>query len=142
MSGTFFVRTASPTSTISPPELRRSSSLSSDAMNLRISASTCAGGEVERACAWTYSPTIEDSRAETIRSCLGVISAFATNLASALNRQNSGFRYAPDDTGVYTDTNEYAGIVPECTNLSVGYQRQHGPRETLDVVHCEQLLEA
>src|SRR3546814_4868150 len=76
MSGTFFVRTASPTSTISPPELRRSSSLSSDAMNLRISASTCAGGEVERACAWTYSPTIEDSRAETIRSCLGVISAF------------------------------------------------------------------
>lgn len=53
-----------------------------------------------------------------------------------------GFRYAPDDTGVYTDTNEYAGIVPECTNLSVGYQRQHGPRETLDVVHCEQLLEA
>ena len=68
--------------------------------------------------------------------------AFATSLASALNQQNAGFRYAPDDTGVYTDTNEYAGIIPECTNLSVGYDRQHGPRETLDVVHCEKLLAA
>lgn len=68
--------------------------------------------------------------------------AFAASLAAALNKQNAGFRYAPDDTGVYTDTNEYAAIVPECTNLSVGYERQHGPRETLDLVHCEQLLAA
>lgn len=68
--------------------------------------------------------------------------AFAASLASALNRLNRDFRYAPDDTGVFTDTNEYAGIVSECTNLSVGYQRQHGPRETLDVVHCEMLLAA
>ncbi|NYF30655.1 hypothetical protein [Sphingopyxis sp. JAI108] len=68
--------------------------------------------------------------------------AFAASLASALNGLNGDFRYAPDDTGVYTDTNEYAGLVPECTNLSVGYQRQHGPRETLDVTHCEKLLAA
>jgi hypothetical protein len=68
--------------------------------------------------------------------------AFAASLASALNGLNGDFRYAPDDTGVYTDTNEYAGLVPECTNLSVGYQRQHGPRETLDVAHCEKLLAA
>lgn len=68
--------------------------------------------------------------------------AFAASLASALNQFDGDFRYAPDDTGVYTDTNEYAGLVPECTNLSVGYQRQHGPRETLDVAHCEKLLAA
>jgi hypothetical protein len=68
--------------------------------------------------------------------------AFAASLASALNQLNGDFRYASDDTGVYTDTNEYAGLVPECTNLSVGYQRQHGPRETLDVAHCEKLLAA
>ena len=68
--------------------------------------------------------------------------AFAASLASDLNRLDDGFRYVPDDTGVFTDTNEYAGIVPECTNLSVGYQRQHGPRETLDVVHCERLRTA
>jgi hypothetical protein len=68
--------------------------------------------------------------------------AFAASLASALNDLNQDFRYAPDDTGVFTDTNEYAGIVPECTNLSVGYHAQHGPRETLDVDHCEKLLAA
>lgn len=68
--------------------------------------------------------------------------AFATSLAAALNRLDRGFRYAPDDTGVFTDTNEYAGIIPECTNLSVGYHGQHGPRETLDVAHCEKLLAA
>ncbi|WP_162854727.1 M28 family peptidase [Sphingobium estronivorans] len=68
--------------------------------------------------------------------------AFAVSLASALNDLNQDFRYAPDDTGVFTDTNEYAGIIPECTNLSVGYHGQHGPRETLDVDHCEKLLAA
>ncbi|MDR7156779.1 putative aminopeptidase FrvX [Sphingobium xenophagum] len=67
---------------------------------------------------------------------------FAFSLANALNGLNPGFRYRPDDTGVYTDTNEYAGIVSECTNLSVGYHGQHGPRETLDVDHCEKLLAA
>jgi len=73
------------------------------------------------------------------RTCSDV---FAASLASALNRLNSGFSYVPDDTGVFTDTNEYAGLIPECTNLSVGYHNQHGPRETLDVPHCEMLLEA
>lgn len=68
--------------------------------------------------------------------------AFAKSLAAALNQENAGFCYAPDDTGVFTDTNEYADIVPECTNLSVGYHHQHGPRETLNLAHCEQLLEA
>jgi len=66
--------------------------------------------------------------------------AFATSLAHSLNTGSPGFRYAPDNTGVFTDTNEYAGIVPECTNLSVGYHNQHGPRETLNLDHCAQLL--
>lgn len=68
--------------------------------------------------------------------------AFAASLAAALNGLDPEFRYAPDDTGVFTDTNEYAGIIPECTNLSVGYHNQHGPKETLDVDHCEKLLAA
>ncbi|WP_225011269.1 M28 family peptidase [Novosphingobium percolationis] len=68
--------------------------------------------------------------------------AFAVSLASTLNGLNPDFRYVPDDTGIFTDTNEYAGLIPECTNLSVGYHGQHGPRETLDVGHCEKLLAA
>ena len=73
------------------------------------------------------------------RTCSDV---FANSLASALNASNETFRYAPDNTGVFTDTNEYADLLPECTNLSVGYRGQHGPRETLDVDHCEKLLAA
>jgi len=68
--------------------------------------------------------------------------AFALSLATALNDLDRDFRFAPDDTGVFTDTNEYAAIIPECSNLSVGYQGQHGSRETLDVGHCEKLLAA
>lgn len=53
---------------------------------------------------------------------------FAKSLAKIL-----GGYYKPDDSGTYTDTNEYAGIVPECTNISVGYYDQHTRRETQDV---------
>jgi hypothetical protein len=67
---------------------------------------------------------------------------FAQSLADLLNGADAGFRYRPDDTGVYTDTNEYAEHIRECTNLSVGYYGQHGPRERLDVGHCERLLDA
>ncbi|ESY41999.1 hypothetical protein X747_14415 [Mesorhizobium sp. LNJC384A00] len=54
--------------------------------------------------------------------------AFANSLAAIL-----GGDYKPDDTGTYTDTNEYAGIIPECTNISVGYYDQHTRRETQNV---------
>lgn len=54
--------------------------------------------------------------------------AFARSLANIL-----GGSYRPDDGGVYTDTNEYAEIVPECTNVSVGYFDQHRRTESQDV---------
>lgn len=66
---------------------------------------------------------------------------FALSLAEQLNRVK-GLKFRPDDTGVYTDTNEYADLVAECTNVSVGYDCNHGPKETLDVYHVEKLLAA
>jgi hypothetical protein len=54
--------------------------------------------------------------------------AFATSLAAIL-----GGQYRPDDSGTYTDTNEYAGLIPECTNISVGYFSQHTRSERQDV---------
>jgi len=67
---------------------------------------------------------------------------FAQALALALNRQGAGFNYAPCDRGVYTDTAEYAGIIGECTNLSVGYARQHTPAEYVDMRHVLALRRA
>lgn len=64
---------------------------------------------------------------------------FAQNLAEALTTQN--YWYLPDDTGVYTDTAEFIYLIPECTNISVGYKNQHGDKETLDLVYLQRLAE-
>lgn len=53
---------------------------------------------------------------------------FAWSLARQL-----GGKFEPSDGGVYTDTKEYARIIPECSNLSVGYFRQHSQDERQDV---------
>ena len=45
-----------------------------------------------------------------------------------------------DDGGSYTDSNEYSSIVPECTNISVGYYNQHTKNETQDLEYLDFLL--
>ncbi len=46
----------------------------------------------------------------------------------------------PDDGGSYTDSNEYADIVSECTNISVGYYNQHTKNEIQDLEYADDLL--
>jgi hypothetical protein len=67
--------------------------------------------------------------------------AFGQAIADALNG-TWGLAYELCDDGVYTDTIEYRALVPECLNLSVGYERQHGPRETQDFTFLSGLLKA
>ena len=54
--------------------------------------------------------------------------------AKALAKQlpNTGFK--PDSTGSFTDTANYTDVIPECTNLSVGYFGQHCKTETQNVI--------
>ncbi len=54
--------------------------------------------------------------------------------AKAIGKQIGG--YKPDPTGAYTDTKQYFALIPECTNLSVGYQGQHGPGEKQYIGHA------
>ena len=68
--------------------------------------------------------------------------AFGEALSTALNDGDATFMYSPDDTGVYTDTAEFVDIIPECTNVSVGYYNEHGPNEKLDLVHFRALAAA
>ena len=68
--------------------------------------------------------------------------AFAVAMAAKLNAQNPLFTYAECDGGVFTDTAVYKHLIPECTNLSVGYFRQHGPRESQDARFLFQLCDA
>ncbi len=57
--------------------------------------------------------------------------AFAEALAEQLNSR--GLNFSPDPTGVYTDSEVFADTVPECTNLSVGYEGAHTPKECQDL---------
>ena len=74
------------------------------------------------------------------RGCSG---AFANSLADAINSFSpSLLAYEPDPTGSYTDSYSYFRHIPECTNVSIGYDHEHGPRETLNAQHCVLLRSA
>lgn len=64
---------------------------------------------------------------------------FAKALAAQLSTKTNGF--TTDSTGTFTDTANYTSLVPECTNLSVGYFNAHTPAEYLDVTFLVHLLE-
>ena len=66
--------------------------------------------------------------------------AFADALARQLNL--SGMKYRKDEGGVYTDSAEFTDIIPECTNISVGYYKEHTVNETQDIKHLEDLAMA
>jgi hypothetical protein len=67
--------------------------------------------------------------------------AFAQSLADQLNAY-SGFQntYKPDDGGIFTDSAFYNHLIPECTNISVGYFSQHSKKEALDHDFLDDLL--
>lgn len=65
---------------------------------------------------------------------------FADALAAQLNL--SGFSYKKDEYGVYTDSAEFTSVIPECTNISVGYYSEHTVNEKLDILHLEELAKA
>ncbi len=62
--------------------------------------------------------------------------AFAKDLGARI-----GLGMKPDDTGSYTDSNEFADLIPECTNVSVGYFAQHTKNESQDMAFAYLLAE-
>lgn len=60
--------------------------------------------------------------------------------ALAMSLCNDVLLYGPDDTGVFTDSANFVHLIPECTNISVGYDSEHGPRETQDMWHMIHLV--
>lgn len=62
---------------------------------------------------------------------------FASALAKEL-----GMGHNLDTGGIWTDNVEYVDIIPECTNLSVGYFAQHSPSERQNMKYVKKLLEA
>lgn len=61
---------------------------------------------------------------------------FAHALASEL-----GGGYRPDDSGIFTDSQHYKDLIPECTNLSIGYFNAHTSEERQDLVFAQSLYQ-
>ena len=64
---------------------------------------------------------------------------FGNALAEELMKNNEQLMMLNDDTGVYTDTAEFVDIIPECTNISVGYDKEHTQAESLNLVYYQHL---
>lgn len=68
---------------------------------------------------------------------------FAFELADALSGHlPSEYLLSPSATGGMTDVFHYIGLIRRCTNISVGYTRQHSPAETLDLKYLMGLRDA
>ena len=65
---------------------------------------------------------------------------FGKELAKRLN--SYGMSMVTDDTGVYTDSAEFTDVIPECTNISVGYYNEHRHSESQDLGHLVKLANA
>jgi len=64
---------------------------------------------------------------------------FADALAAALN-DGTGFTFAGNEGGTFTDSANYTHLIPECTNLSVGYYDQHTKDECQDLTFVSALV--
>ena len=69
-----------------------------------------------------------------------VIASRMNNAIGLSEKANDEYFFKGDVQGVYTDSAEYKDIIPECTNLSVGYWDQHSSDEHFDVVWLEKYL--
>lgn len=60
---------------------------------------------------------------------------FAHELAKRIGRTEAALQ-----AGIYTDSAEFMHLVPECTNIGVGYMHEHTPDEILDTNILADLL--
>ncbi len=66
---------------------------------------------------------------------------FATELANRMNSIGRNIEMVLDNTGVLTDSINFVHLVPECTNISVGYKNEHSVRESQDIEFLIRLCE-
>jgi hypothetical protein len=54
----------------------------------------------------------------------------------------SGLDLSPDAGGIYTDSASFIDDIPECTNISVGYNFEHTAKETQNISYLDRLAKA
>lgn len=66
---------------------------------------------------------------------------FAIELSRRLNFV-ADFNFSPDETGVLTDSINFMDMIPECTNISVGYYNEHRGKEIQDLKFLKEMSDA
>lgn len=66
---------------------------------------------------------------------------FAIRLSQELNKEKK-LAFRPDNTGVCTDSIQFQGFIPECTNISVGYFHEHTHNEVQNIAFLKILCDA
>lgn len=67
---------------------------------------------------------------------------FAEELAFKLNNAGYNLKLSPDNTGLVTDSAQFMDIIPECTNISVGYDYEHTNSEYQDIDYLTRLCKS
>ena len=67
---------------------------------------------------------------------------FAQWLSDGLNPALKDYTLSPSSRGGSTDVCQYIGLIPEVTNISIGYRHQHTPDESLDLNYLLTLRDA
>jgi hypothetical protein len=67
---------------------------------------------------------------------------FAKGLAASLSEFDPTLKLKGSANGSFTDSKNYMDIIPECTNISVGYMHQHGNNEYQHVGYLWKLMQA
>lgn len=67
---------------------------------------------------------------------------FGQDLANKLNLTGQGLAMELDDTGIFTDSAKFMSLIPECTNISVGYYNEHTTKECQNIDFLANLCKA
>lgn len=67
---------------------------------------------------------------------------FGQDLADKLNATGNGLSMELDDTGIMTDSAKFMHLIPECTNISVGYYNEHTKSEYQNIDFLSRLCKA
>ena len=75
---------------------------------------------------------------QMMESCCSDI--FANALCEQFNK--NGMSLKKDETGIFTDSANFIGLIEECTNISVGYFNEHTNKEYQNITYLERLCSA
>ena len=64
---------------------------------------------------------------------------FALELSKRMNDTGNGMKMIPDSTGILTDSAKFMDLIPECTNISVGYYNEHSHTESQNIEFLKRL---